>query len=424
MRHTIKLRVLTVLFALTIILSLATISFATTPTFSDVPATHWAYKAIEYMSGKGIISGYGDGTFGPSDNMSYAQYFTLLTKCFYPDESAKYSGKWWEPGMMVARDHNLLSGTRVENSYVGNEWDYVALSQDMTRYDMAQITDNYMYQAGINPKGFEVFGISDRIADYAGIPTQYRNAVVDIYAKGLTHGVDNIGTFSGSTYFTRAQAALMLYQMLEQNGMISGAGETENPTDPVVPEEPEEPTPSNPTEPSTETGKYDNANYTAPATGYLTNGKPITEENIQEMLEELKVEFPEGMKWDESPEFNYRSPTTSSVLMTTQIACGAFAFRIWDRLFGNDPNVNPITVHQDFTNLKVGDVVGMRNSERGINHAYVVIGFGEEEFMGPFVMMAEGNASGKVLWSGTDRLEGNAFKNYAESGESKIYTRW
>ena len=424
MRHTIKLRVLTVLFALTIILSLATISFATTPTFSDVPATHWAYKAIEYMSGKGIISGYGDGTFGPSDNMSYAQYFTLLTKCFYPDESAKYSGKWWEPGMMVARDHNLLSGTRVENSYVGNEWDYVALSQDMTRYDMAQITDNYMYQAGINPKGFEVFGISDKIADYAGIPTQYRNAVVDIYAKGLTHGVDNIGTFSGSTYFTRAQAALMLYQMLEQNGMISGAGETENPTDPTVPEEPEEPTPSNPTEPSTETGKYDNANYTAPATGYLTNGKPITEENIQEMLEELKVEFPEGMKWDESPEFNYYSDTAYQATGAIQGACGGFAFRLWDRLFGNDTAINPVTVHHDFSNLKVGDVVLEKNSQTGLGHYFMITGFTEEEWVGEMISRADGNASGLITWQMRIRRDGPDFRTISESPESKIFTRW
>ena len=416
-----NIRILTIILALVLIVSLAVLPFAKTTTFSDVPATHWAYKAIEYMSEKGIISGYGDGTFGPSDNMSYAQYFTLLTKCFYPDEGTKYSGKWWEPGMMVARDHNLLNGTRVENSYVGNAWDYVALSQDMTRYDMAQITDNYMYQAGINPKGFEVFGISDKIADYAGIPTQYRNAVVDIYAKGLTHGVDNIGTFSGSTYFTRAQAALMLYQMLEQNGMISGAGETENPTDPVVPEEP---TPSNPTEPSTETGKYDNANYTAPATGYLTNGKPITEENIQEMLEELKLEFPEGMKWDESDEFNYYSDTAYQATGAIQGACGGFAFRIWDRLFGNDTAVNPSTTHQDFSKLKVGDVVYMKNSAKGIEHYYIVIGFTEKEFAGTFVLRGEGNGGGVVRWSVEDRIDGPVFRNYAESGESEIYTRW
>src|SRR5437588_6700528 len=37
-----------------------------TPTFSDVPASDWAYGYIETAPPHGVISGYGDGTFHPS----------------------------------------------------------------------------------------------------------------------------------------------------------------------------------------------------------------------------------------------------------------------------------------------------------------------------------------------------------------------
>ncbi len=50
--------------------------------FSDVPDTHWAYNAIEKMQNDGILSGYVDGTFKPSNNISLAEFATIFTKIF------------------------------------------------------------------------------------------------------------------------------------------------------------------------------------------------------------------------------------------------------------------------------------------------------------------------------------------------------
>lgn len=49
-----------------------------TCTFSDVPETHWAYKAIAAVQSKGWISGYGDGRFGPDDNITRSQVVVVL----------------------------------------------------------------------------------------------------------------------------------------------------------------------------------------------------------------------------------------------------------------------------------------------------------------------------------------------------------
>ncbi|HPP44090.1 MAG TPA: S-layer homology domain-containing protein, partial [Caldisericia bacterium] len=37
-----------------------------TPTFKDVPTNHWAYKQVETAAKAGYLKGYPDGTFGPS----------------------------------------------------------------------------------------------------------------------------------------------------------------------------------------------------------------------------------------------------------------------------------------------------------------------------------------------------------------------
>ncbi len=42
-----------------------------TPTFPDVPVTHWAYKWIEYLVSLGVPVDYGDGTFHPTEAIDF-----------------------------------------------------------------------------------------------------------------------------------------------------------------------------------------------------------------------------------------------------------------------------------------------------------------------------------------------------------------
>jgi polyisoprenoid-binding protein YceI len=46
--------------------------------FTDVPADHWASGYINIAARLGIVNGYGDGTFGPSDNVKYEQAIKMI----------------------------------------------------------------------------------------------------------------------------------------------------------------------------------------------------------------------------------------------------------------------------------------------------------------------------------------------------------
>lgn len=48
--------------------------------FTDVPETHWAYKAIESLADMGIINGYEDGTFKPDEAVTRAELATMLDR--------------------------------------------------------------------------------------------------------------------------------------------------------------------------------------------------------------------------------------------------------------------------------------------------------------------------------------------------------
>lgn len=46
--------------------------------FSDVPKGTWYHDGVQWAASKGIVTGYGDGSFGPEDMLTREQMFTIL----------------------------------------------------------------------------------------------------------------------------------------------------------------------------------------------------------------------------------------------------------------------------------------------------------------------------------------------------------
>ena len=59
---------------------LATAAIATANPFSDVPASHWAYDAVNSMAEKGIIQGFPNGTFKGNQNVTRYQLAMITAK--------------------------------------------------------------------------------------------------------------------------------------------------------------------------------------------------------------------------------------------------------------------------------------------------------------------------------------------------------
>jgi hypothetical protein len=51
-----------------------------TQIFPDIPATYWGYDAISNLSSEGYISGYPDGTFRPDNQITRAEFATIMDK--------------------------------------------------------------------------------------------------------------------------------------------------------------------------------------------------------------------------------------------------------------------------------------------------------------------------------------------------------
>ncbi|MBN1321306.1 MAG: S-layer homology domain-containing protein [Thermoleophilia bacterium] len=66
------------LVALALVVSVASLAGAAAAGFSDVPATHPHHAAITDLASRGIISGYENGRFGPSDPVKRQQFAKMI----------------------------------------------------------------------------------------------------------------------------------------------------------------------------------------------------------------------------------------------------------------------------------------------------------------------------------------------------------
>lgn len=230
--------------------------------FSDVPANYAFTDAIQYCTGKGILSGYSDGTFRPVESVTRAQFCVMLARAFYPRELEanaylKSSG-WFIPAAAALEDAGAAA-------YGHKNWfDSSVMNAVISRNDMARFICQVMTAKGYTVSQKDKAAAQAKITDYAGISEGFQEPIKTVFALGIITGYAD-GSFSGSRTMTRGQAAVVIYRMTQ---CLSG-----------------------------EPGVLDASvrQETKPAPTTLTNGKAVTEENVLAMLAELKKEYPEGM---------------------------------------------------------------------------------------------------------------------------------
>ena len=389
-----------------------------TETFSDVPTDFWAYEQINRYVQDGIVGGYSDGTFKPGNPVSYGAFSIMLARAFYASELAAYSDQGTATGEAIMNKHGILSGTSRSSASIG---------ASLPREDMAQIMYNILVDKGAKiPSDTEYLKAMGSISDFYSISPNCRRAVMVCYTTGLLGGQSD-GSFGPKNPMNRAQGCVVINRLRDYFQNNGGT------TDPVGPTTPTEPTtPTDPTTPTVtelpafklEAGEnvqqmMNRLNAATPAytSGYLSNGKPITEANIKALLAEVESSMPEGSDWDTSETFYY-SPQPSWGFGTAR-ECASFAISVSDYIFGEDAKV---IKHQNFGQLKVGDAVWSKNTATGYNHWYIVTSLTNPVWGPDAFSICDGNNSNGVSWDGYGTF--GAFVLPEVASGTYIYSRY
>lgn len=366
--------------ALGLALGLSTPTLAAGSTFTDVPENHWAYPYVSQAVEEGWITGYGNGTFGVDDKVTYDQFFTMVVQAFLPDALASYTGPttpWSQPYVTTAYEHGILTPVTNINAMAWGEWgNFYENSQPVNRAEMACILSKTLFALDVQVD-YDKNAVAASIPDHDDIYQGYEEYILTCVGSGIISGVDDQGTFNGWGLMTRGQAAVVLCnasQVIEQGGIPS------NPTQPTDPEEPVEPT-----EPEAPT---------------LANGAEITEENVRALIESLKSEYPQGMPW--TNDNFYRS----DALHAGGYGCEGFALICSDTAFGDLPISKR---HSNFDEIRAGDMIRMNND----THTFVVLQKKENS-----VIVTEGNMNSSIYWGR------EISRQSLENGNFQVRTRY
>ena len=375
---------LSLLLALVFCLGLVPFASADNSPFSDVPSDHWAYDAVMETYNDGVMTGTATGVFSPSGKLSMAQFVTVLTRAFYNDDvvNSTRDGAWPNQNYDAAEKHNLFAGL--------TRW---GGDMEVTREIMAQMMYNVMIDKGIVlPNAEELAGTISNIPDNSSVDDAFQTAVATCYYWDLLSGTDPGGSFSPKGLINRAQAAV-IYVRLKKAVNVLGAG---------IPENPGTAAPDT-TAPGTADNPGDTQNPQAAPSATLTNGMPVTEENVLALIEEYRNGKEPGEKAKETGFTSYANGSSYDAYNPAYrilfpdgyhngTECAKFAFAFFDDIFGSDVPIREITNPAD---VRPGDLLhfsghwSIATEKARYNSVY-------EDYDGRDV---GGGANGQIGWS-------------------------
>ncbi len=184
--------------------------FAETELFSDVPENYWAYSTIVKMTEMGLLKGVGNGLFAPEKEITRAEFLTVIIRYLYPDDEVLQTDTWYSGYYKLAVEKQIITANDFSDLS-----EPIDLKKPILRQEMAYVLVN-AYEKGLN-QTIKEFVDTNEIADWNYIKTHYRDAIRKGYSIGLFVGIDDLGTFAPWNTMTRAEAAIVIYRLIDES---------------------------------------------------------------------------------------------------------------------------------------------------------------------------------------------------------------
>lgn len=194
---------------------LSTLAVTRRPTFEDVPSNHWASEYIEWSTANGITFGVSDALYDPDGTLTRSQFITMVGRAMFNEQIARSTSttdNWFSAHVRYMLVHYCLDNTDIANLYPYGEklQREPMLQEGIPRSEMAVIIYNVCNHSG---EEAATFGSSE-IADIDLVDSRQAGSVLWCYRADLLQGFDD-GKFHADKTVTRAQAATVLYRMME-----------------------------------------------------------------------------------------------------------------------------------------------------------------------------------------------------------------
>lgn len=186
----------------------------------DVPihasaAPHWAVAQLDEALASGLLTGYSDGSVKPGQNITRAEFSTLIARGFHAEESVSYAERLFPRFSDLPSSHWAIGYVELlaEKGYIlGTSSNTVSPDRPITRAEAACILDRVLVSLRV-PLGSG----APMFADRAAIPVWARESVERLAARKVFIG-DEAGRFAPTRDITRAEAVATVLRSLELVG--------------------------------------------------------------------------------------------------------------------------------------------------------------------------------------------------------------
>lgn len=176
--------------------------------FTDLVEGAWYIPAVQYALDNKIMSGYGDGTFGPDHSITFAQLSQMM---FNASGDKDYAGSlgtthWGDKVTAWAVEKDLLF---MEDLYDNGKVTYSSIDRNMTREQAICALTKYALMIGQTYDD----SVEPEIPDFPRVEDRHKDMIRVAYQMGITHGINDKGTFDPRKAFVRCQVAQVFYNM-------------------------------------------------------------------------------------------------------------------------------------------------------------------------------------------------------------------
>lgn len=178
--------------------------------FGDLQNHAWAKTAIEELYKRGIVNGVGNGMYNPNANVTREEFVKLIVTALNIKGDAAVNfgdidnSAWYSEYIRRAYANGIVNGISQENFGIGNS---------ITRQDMAVIASRALdaMKISFNENSVVDYTDSEEIDSYA------EEAVRRLSKYALISG-NTDGTFAPHRNMTRAEAAVLIYNIVSKSG--------------------------------------------------------------------------------------------------------------------------------------------------------------------------------------------------------------
>lgn len=192
------------IIALVTVLSICIASFSISAFGASDISGHWASEAIQEWLDKGLANGYPDGSFKPNENITRAEFMSLVNKSFdfTAEEEISYSdvseSKWY---------YNVVKATKAAGYLTGYPDGTIKPEELITRQEAAVII------AAVKGLESNVNGAND-LTDATEMASWSKGAIGAVVEAGYMSGYKD-KTFKASNYIKRGEVITVLKKAVE-----------------------------------------------------------------------------------------------------------------------------------------------------------------------------------------------------------------